>query len=433
MPNMIRTFTAYFLLLASLAIHAEPQPRIVGGVESAENSWSFMSALMFKNAGLTIASGEQFKAFFMQGTPTKDFSADLINCEQGFTQCEGVKNKVCLIERGETLFTEKVLNCQAGGGSAAIIYNNVDGLFLGQAEASIPAVSVSRATGLTLLNHLNENINFGFLDDIPTFSFCGGSYIGGKWVITAAHCVEDATAPSIVINIGGHNLETDHENVIDVVNIFVHKEYNTDTLNNDIAIIELKTEPTGVTPIILADTTILDAAIENLSEVTTIGRGLQIPLVGGIEPEPELPDPNLFEVQLSLVNNETCNSVMHDLISDDMVCAGNLDGGVGSCKGDSGGPLILQLSNKNYLVGVTSWGFGCAQPGTYGVFNRPAFFKGIIDTVTKYQAQTTFISTNPKTGGGGSWNIQTLLFLVLASLFFIGIRKYYSVRKNQCY
>ena len=426
MPNYFHIPIACLMLVISSLVYADIQPRIIGGEESEEDAWPFMSALMFKSAGITTEADESFRAYFMEGTPTRDFVGVLASCEKAFEECEDVYNKICLIERGTTLFTEKIANCKLGGGRAAIIYNNVEGIFLGQAEASIPAVSISRDSGLALLNHLYEEIQFGYLDDIPTFSFCGGSYIGGKWVVTAAHCIDDVTAPSIALNIGGHDLLNNQDNVIDVANIYIHRRYNTETLNNDIALIELKKEPKGVSPILIADETILSLAAESNAEVTTIGRGTKTPQGILDNPVPEFPDPQLFEVNLNLVDNQTCNPLMANLIDDDMVCAGDLAGGVGSCKGDSGGPLVLQQPEKNYLVGITSWGFGCAQPDFYGVYNRVSYFKSSIDALMNNQSQDDFVSTTKSSGG--SWSTQTLMLLLLCSLIIFPIRKYLNQR-----
>jgi len=63
-------------------------------------------------------------------------------------------------------------------------------------------------------------------------------------------------------------------------------------------------------------------------------------------------------------------------ITNDMVCAGLSEGGKDSCQGDSGGPLITyNLKEKRWiLVGVVSWGKGCALAGFPGIYARVSYF-----------------------------------------------------------
>lgn len=63
-----------------------------------------------------------------------------------------------------------------------------------------------------------------------------------------------------------------------------------------------------------------------------------------------------------------------------MFCAGYRDGYYDSCQGDSGGPIVDAF---NDLVGVVSWGIGCAEPGHPGVYASVYTLKGWIDDKIK--------------------------------------------------
>jgi trypsin len=58
-----------------------------------------------------------------------------------------------------------------------------------------------------------------------------------------------------------------------------------------------------------------------------------------------------------------------------MFCAGLAAGGKDSCQGDSGGPII---DSSKTLVGVVSWGAGCAQPGKPGVYSSIGALRSFI-------------------------------------------------------
>ena len=58
--------------------------------------------------------------------------------------------------------------------------------------------------------------------------------------------------------------------------------------------------------------------------------------------------------------------------SETQVAAGFPNGGVDTCQGDSGGPLLVPAGTAMRLVGDTSYGNGCAEPGYPGVYGRLA-------------------------------------------------------------
>lgn len=80
---------------------------------------------------------------------------------------------------------------------------------------------------------------------------------------------------------------------------------------------------------------------------------------------------HLRSVDVPVVAYETCKIAYPDVVKEGNICAGNemFD----SCKGDSGGPL-WERSGKNKsairLIGVVSYGYGCAFPNAPGVYTR---------------------------------------------------------------
>ncbi|WP_305879905.1 S8 family serine peptidase [Simiduia sp. 21SJ11W-1] len=110
-------------------------------------------------AGATVA-GVSYEALGMDGSPEGNVSGTLMDCGIGNTPCAGATGKVCLIERGSISFAEKVQACEAGGGAAAIIYNNEPGVLsgtLGETLTSIPSVGVSDTDGAAMKASVGSN------------------------------------------------------------------------------------------------------------------------------------------------------------------------------------------------------------------------------------------------------------------------------------
>ena len=120
------------------------------------------------NVGVTDNSdGAGFEASAMQNTTLGSASGTLVDCGDSgaFTAgvaCNGTGGHVCLIERGTISFEDKVLNCEASSGVAAIIYNNVSGMVQGTLSdptaTTIPAVGVSQASGVDLVGRTGNNV-----------------------------------------------------------------------------------------------------------------------------------------------------------------------------------------------------------------------------------------------------------------------------------
>ncbi|KAG8592579.1 hypothetical protein GDO81_000551, partial [Engystomops pustulosus] len=97
-----------------------------------------------------------------------------------------------------------------------------------------------------------------------------------------------------------------------------------------------------------------------------------------------LPAPfTLQEVELPLINYTECDKMFQvafnlsfppEYVQKDMICAGYHEGKKDGCQGDSGGPLACETDGKWLLVGVVSWGDGCAQPNKPGVYTKVSNF-----------------------------------------------------------
>ena len=90
---------------------------------------------------------------------------------------------------------------------------------------------------------------------------------------------------------------------------------------------------------------------------------------------------------MPLVGLETCRRALAPRpVSDHMFCAGFRAGGRDTCQGDSGGPYMIAVEGRWHLLGVISWGRGCALPNRYGVYMNVGFYHNwIVDTMKEYE------------------------------------------------
>ena len=184
--------------------------------------------------------------------------------------------------------------------------------------------------------------------------YCGGMLYKSNYIITAAHCSDFVTANQVQVLTGTRNLDGTGVRR-NVTRIVIHPGWDPRTSNNDVAVWQLSTAATGIPLVSLATADPADGTSLLVTGWGALSEGGSFPI-------------NLRKVSLPLANRTNCNDAnsYNGQIPSNMMCAGRDSGGIDSCQGDSGGPL----TRGSTLIGIVSWGNGCARPNLFGVYTR---------------------------------------------------------------
>lgn len=381
------------------------KPKIVGGEVATEGDWPWMSALVYTYNEITTSltvNNTNYATEAFNYSVTGSASGLTIDCGIGDSQCLEATDKICLIARGDIDFSVKVENCQAGGGVGAIIYNNVSGNINGTLgenfTGSIPVVAITQADGLILKNTIGAPAVVTVAEGgaLTQASSCGASFLGGKWVLTAAHCVDGLTANQFKVNVGEYDLSNGANNAQTVARIYMHPDFDATLVNNDIALIELVDSVNNEAITLVDQEQTEQFALDN-STVTVVGWGGREGYEVGEGPTSNFPS-TLHQVDLQLMTNDACKTTLADSfsalydgsysaeqmdISDAMLCAAVAGGGKSACQGDSGGPLMINSNVGWQQIGIVSWGYGCAADGFPGVYTRSGLFTNWVEEITQ--------------------------------------------------
>ncbi|XP_013200797.2 serine protease persephone [Amyelois transitella] len=232
---------------------------------------------------------------------------------------------------------------------------------------------------------------------------CGSSLISHNFVLTAAHCAKASSRDSSLADPIPKIVRLGDKIIVDVKNhfrfptdanisrIIVHPQYVSPVKYYDIALMQLE-KPVQFTRLIQPACLWNSFYTGDAGHLATL-TGWGVVKSGSLDISPELQ-----AATVNVLDTAQCDELLKNSqnrnwrgFQEHQLCAGKLEGGVDSCQGDSGGPLQMKIpipkeltdkqGSMHYIIGVISFGVGCAHPNLPGIYTRVSSFVDWIEGI----------------------------------------------------
>ncbi|MET8994396.1 serine protease [Amycolatopsis sp. Hca4] len=251
----------------------------------------------------------------------------------------------------------------------------VSGALLAVAAVAVPVVVGTASADQSSANQprivggekasLSDHPYAVYLTDAGGNQFCGAVIVSSTSVATAAHCAKAVAKQDIRVVAGREDKRTTDGQVLGVSKVWVAQGYTDPTKGADIAVLTVRGQ--------------LDyrpAKLPDSGDAGLYAKGTQATVLGwGRVADGGSRSDYLRSAQVPVTSDSECHADYSVYDQKSMVCAGYPEGGVDACQGDSGGPLVV----GDTLIGIVSFGDGCAKANRPGVYTRVSTYANDVE------------------------------------------------------